>query len=126
MNFIFKFFKFGIVGLLSAIIDFGVTGLSKEKLHLNKYLANGLGFSISAVFNYYVNRIWTFRNSDPDITSQFITFLIVAIIGLLINSLIVYYLHHKKRINFYLAKIFATGVVVFWNFFMNNLFTFKG
>ena len=36
----------------------------------------------------------------------------------------IYLLHHRFRMNFYLAKLFATGVVTFWNFFMNYFFTF--
>lgn len=48
----------------------------------------------------------------------------IAAIGLVINNATIYLLHNRFRLNFYLAKLFATGVVTFWNFFMNYFFTF--
>lgn len=51
-------------------------------------------------------------------------FLGIAAIGLVINNATIYLLHNRFRLNFYLAKLFATGVVTFWNFFMNYFFTF--
>ena len=44
--------------------------------------------------------------------------------GLAINNLTIYVLHGRFRLNFYLAKLFAIGVVTFWNFFMNYFFNF--
>ena len=40
------------------------------------------------------------------------------------NNATIYVLHGRFRLNFYLAKLFAIGVVTFWNFFMNYFFTF--
>lgn len=44
--------------------------------------------------------------------------------GLVINNLTIWLLHGRFRLNFYMAKLFAIGVVTFWNFFMNYFFTF--
>ena len=48
----------------------------------------------------------------------------IAAVGLVINNLTIYLLHERWKLNFYLAKLFAIGVVTFWNFFMNYFFTF--
>ena len=48
----------------------------------------------------------------------------IAAVGLVINNATIYVLHGRFRLNFYLAKLFAIGVVTFWNFFMNYFFTF--
>lgn len=74
--------------------------------------------------NYILNRIWTFQNENPDITGQYLRFLGIAAVGLVINNATIYVLHGRFRLNFYLAKLFAIGVVTFWNFFMNYFFTF--
>jgi len=42
-----KFFKFLLVGLPGMIIDFTITFICKEKVKLNKYAANSLGFLIA-------------------------------------------------------------------------------
>ena len=106
-----QFLKFCIVGGSGVFVDFGITYLCKEWLRLNKYLANSLGFLCASTSNYVLNRIWTFHNENPDIAGQYLRFLGIAAVGLL-------------KLNFYLAKLFAIGVVTFWNFFMNYFFTF--
>ena len=64
------------------------------------------------------------HNENPDITGQYLRFLGIAAVGLVINNLTIWLLHGRFRLNFYLAKLFAIGVVTFWNFFMNYFFTF--
>ena len=119
-----QFFKFCVVGGSGVFVDFGVTYLCKEWLKLNKYVANSLGFLCASTSNYILNRIWTFQNENPDITGQYLRFLGIAAVGLVINNATIYVLHGRFRLNFYLAKLFAIGVVTFWNFFMNYFFTF--
>ena len=119
-----QFIKFCVVGGSGVFVDFGVTYLCKEFLRLNKYVANSLGFLCASTTNYILNRVWTLHNENPDIAGQYLRFLGIAAIGLVINNATIYLLHNRFRLNFYLAKLFATGVVTFWNFFMNYFFTF--
>lgn len=121
---ILKFLKFLGVGALATGFDFAVTWLLKEKLKFNKYLASGIGFSLSAVGNYLLNRIWTFGSSNPEIFSEFGKFFGIAVIGLGINSTILFFLTKKLRLPFYMAKLVATGITIFWNFGANLIFTF--
>ncbi len=123
-NLLFKFLKFGVVGFSGLLLDFGVTYLTKEKLHWNKYIANSLGFLLAASSNYYLNRIWTFESLEPEIGLQFSKFLLVAAIGLLLNNFIIYLLNDRGRINFYIAKFSAIVLVFFWNFIINYIYTF--
>lgn len=51
-------------------VDFGITFLGKEKLRLNKYVANSLGFISAASTNYVLNRLWTFHSRDPQVPSN--------------------------------------------------------
>ena len=62
---IFKFLKFGIVGLSGLIVDFSITILLKEKLKIHRYISNSAGFTIAASSNYLLNRIWTFESNNP-------------------------------------------------------------
>lgn len=57
-----QFIKFCVVGGTGVVVDFGITFLFKEKLKLNKYIANSLGFMAAASTNYLLNRWWTFRS----------------------------------------------------------------
>jgi putative flippase GtrA len=121
-----QFIKFCVVGGTGVVVDFGITFLFKEKLKLNKYIANSLGFMAAASTNYLLNRWWTFRSHDPDVAQQYVQFVGISAIGLILNNIIIYLLNDKARLNFYLSKLIAIGLVTLWNFFMNYYFTFTG
>jgi len=120
----FKFIKFGLVGMSGLFVDFGITWLSKEILKIQKYVANAIGFTFAASSNYYLNRIWTFNSVNPEIALEFTHFIFIAIIGLAINTVILWLVVTRLKFNFYLSKLFAIMVVMLWNFFANLLFTF--
>ncbi|MEO7308667.1 MAG: GtrA family protein [Ferruginibacter sp.] len=123
--FLLKMIKFGLVGLFGMVIDFGATWLCKEKLKWNKYIANGCGFTLAVISNYSINRHWTFTSNNPLWVKEFIIFLTVSLIGLLLNTIFLYFFHHKKDKNFYIAKFMAILVVFIWNFLANYFFNFK-
>jgi putative flippase GtrA len=120
-----KFIKFGLVGTTGMAVDFGVTWVFKEQFRFNKYIANSLGFVAAVISNFLLNRIWTFQSQDPGVGVQFGKFSAVALIGLGINNGIIYMLTERIKIPFYTSKLIATGIVIFWNFGANLLFTFK-
>ncbi len=119
-----KIFKFVTVGTLSFLLDMFITYTGKEKLKLNKYLANTISFLFSASFNFVLNRIWTFKSNDAHINEQALKFLVSMTFGLLLATLIIYILNEKFGINFYISKILAISVVMVWNFTINNLLVF--
>lgn len=124
-NIFWKLVKFSVVGGSGLIVDFGLTYLAKERLHINKYAANAIGFTVAASTNFFLNKRWTFDDNSSEILNQYTFFFIIALVGLAMNQIILYVLHHYFRTNFYLAKLVATGLVVFWNFIMNYLITFS-
>lgn len=122
--FILRFLRFCVVGVTGTVIDFGLTWLCKEKFHIPKFLANAIGFVVAATNNYILNRIWTWGSTSEQVGIEYAKFFIVSLIGLGINTLILYLMNEKMKINFYISKVFATAVVMLWNFFANNFFTF--
>lgn len=123
--FILKFIKFCVVGLSGMVIDFGTTWLLKERLRVNKYIANSTGFILAATSNYIWNRFWTFQSENKHIATEYFSFIMISLAGLAINNLLVYIFSEKMKFNFYLSKLIAIGVVTLWNFIMNFLITFK-
>ena len=119
-----KFLKFCAVGFSGLIIDFIITWISKEKLKINKYVSNSLGFIIAVSSNYYLNRIWTFDSNSTQIFEEYTSFLIISIIGLITNNIFLYLFHEKLSKQFYTSKFIAILLTSFWNFFANYYFTF--
>ena len=107
-------------------MDFGVTYVCKELLRIQKYVSNSIGFTVAASTNYILNRIWTFQSHDPDIGLQYTQFLVISLIGLVINNAILWMIITRYKLNFYLSKIIAIAVVTVWNFLANYFITFAG
>ncbi len=124
MNLLQKFIKFGIVGMIGMCIDFGLTWFLKEKIRINKYVANACGFSLAVVNNYLLNRFWTFHSNSKNWGAELGLFVLFSLIGLLLNTLFIGLFNGKFQIPFYLAKLMATGLVFIWNFTSNNYFNF--
>lgn len=120
----FQFIKFCIVGGSGVFVDFGLTWFFKEVCHINKYVANSIGFICAATSNYLLNRIWTFESHDPEIVWQYARFIGISVMGLLINNAAIYLFNDRLKLNFYFSKLLAIGIVTFWNFFMNYFFNF--
>lgn len=125
-EFFLKFVKFGVVGFSGIFVDFGITYFCKEKLKIHKYISNSLGFATATVSNYLFNRYWTFQSHDNEQLTQFGKFFGIAMIGLVLNNLLIYFFNDKLKFNFYLSKVFAIAIVSIWNFFANYLYTFAG
>lgn len=125
IEFIHKFMKFGLVGFSGLVVDFGITYLCKEIIGIPKYISNGIGFLMAATSNYFLNRIWTFQSNNPNVAGEYIEFIFISIIGLFLNTLIIYLFSEKLKLNFYFSKVCAVVFVMIWNFFANFFITFK-
>jgi len=122
---LWKFIKFCIVGAIGLLIDFGITFFLKEKWLFNKYVANSVGFSLAVLNNYLLNKYWTFQDTNSEIFNQGTKFLIISIIGLLLNNQLIYLLINRNKWNFYVSKLIAVLLIVLWNFLANYFYTFS-
>ena len=122
--FFLKFIKFSLVGFSGVFVDFGTTFICKEVLKIQKYVANTCGFALASTTNYFMNRMWTFHSTNPNVMLEFTRFFFIALIGLLINLMIIWAMSGKFRVNFYVSKLVATLLVTLWYFLINAYYTF--
>jgi len=119
-----KILRFSVVGAAGAAIDFGFTYLCKEILKINKYVSNAVGFTLAATFCFFLNKYWTYQSLSPLAWKEYLIFIGVSLVGLGINSTVLWLLNEKAKMNFYLSKCFAIGMAAVWNFLANLLITF--
>ena len=122
---IIKFIKFLSVGLSGMIIDFSITYICKEKLEINKYISNSLGFSIAAISNFFLNKHFTYQSNSSNIATEFYWFMGISTISLFIYNGIVWIGINKLNFKFYSSKMLAIFFITFWNFFAHLLITFR-
>lgn len=128
--------KFGIVGGLAFVIDYGVFVLLANGLHVHYLIANIFGFTLSLIFNYLMSMKFVFeRKENADKRKEFVTFAILSLFGLGINELIILgcvdgvylnsvFLQDKFDIGIakQAGKIIATGIVMVYNFVSRKIF----
>lgn len=124
VNLIGKVLRFSVTGVVGAAVDFGFTYLFKEVLKVNKFVSNAIGFTLAATLCFFLNKYWTYESQNPLKWTEYFTFIVVSLVGLGINSLVLFLLNEKFKWNFYLSKCFSIGVAAVWNFLANLLITF--
>ncbi len=131
-----RFVKFMVVGTIGFIVDFGTLTTLVELFKVQTLIANTISFSAAVVSNFTWNRLWTYPDSrSKPLVAQLVQFITVSVAGLIINDTIVYLLEgvfndlmHEAHLlegrGYIPAKIVATVVVLFWNFFINRYWTY--
>jgi putative flippase GtrA len=117
--------RFCVVGLSGMVIDFSVTYLLRERAKWNQYLANSIGFLLSATNNFIWNKFWTFHNTSQEYIRQYGIFMLISLGGLLISNGVLWFCNKKLRIPFYASKAIAIGIVVIWNYLLNKFIAFR-
>ena len=109
--------RFGVIGVLAFAIDYGFLYAFTEWLGIYYLISSVLSFSISVIFNYIASVLWVFDvKQETSKTRNFILFIVFSVIGLGINQLIMWLGVELLGLHYMLVKIFATAVVMVWNF----------
>ena len=148
-----RFAKFFVVGTIGFIIDFGtltflvevvdLPGIVSENSQFSEtvglIIANTISFTLAVLSNFTLNRYWTYPESRGKRKRvQLPQFTVVSVIGLILNNTILALTTPlfgwlidttpflRGSIDGYIpAKILATVVVLFWNFFINRYWTYS-
>ncbi|OGY79232.1 MAG: hypothetical protein A3B74_00040 [Candidatus Kerfeldbacteria bacterium RIFCSPHIGHO2_02_FULL_42_14] len=120
-----QFFIFCIIGTLNTLTDFTFYYLLTRALHIYFIAANIISFALVSIMSFFLNKRWTFRDQGPKVHIQYMKFLTVVTFGLLLNTGLLYIFVRWLHIPDLIAKALAVGIVLFWNFGMNKLWTFS-
>ena len=107
--------KFGVVGVVATVIDFGIMNLLHYGLGLNILIANTSGFIVSLIFNYVASMKYVFAHKEGmSRHREFIIFVVLSVIGLALNA--------GLGLEANIAKICATALVMVYNFVTRKIF----
>jgi putative flippase GtrA len=144
-----RFLKFCVVGVIGTAIDFGIFNLLHNILGWDRILSNTLSVTAAIVNNYIWNLYWVYPETrGRQGTKKFVQFIIVSISAWALNTGILWSSERwlfgtgglfgglvgaaagmleaeHQVLSSNAAKVLATGIVLFWNFFVNRLWTFR-
>lgn len=115
--------KFGIIGFLAFFIDYGLMILLTEAFGIYYLISSTISFVVSLIFNYICSMKYVFSGKEGmNKRTEFCIFVILSVIGLGINQFIMWLMVDKLHIFYMITKIFATAVVMVWNFVTRKIF----
>lgn len=137
-----RFMKFAVVGVIGAVIDFGVMNLLTQATGMSLVPAGTISFICAVSSNFIWNRFWTYPDSrSRPITRQLVMFFAVNIAGVAIRIPILHFVEPPllkllksallsgSLASGILAKnltlALAVGIVMLWNFFVNRYWTYN-
>ena len=118
-----QFMKFGIVGVIAFVIDYGVMIFLTEVFGVPYLISTPISFVVSVIFNYFASMRFVFkRKDDMSRRREFIIFIVLSVCGLGINDLLMWLMVDSLYIDYRLSKIVVTVVVAVWNFVTRKIF----
>ncbi|MFH1551988.1 MAG: GtrA family protein [bacterium] len=138
-----QFSRFVVIGFMNTGIDFAIlnllmwwTGIYSGK---GIILINIVSFLVAVTNSYFWNKLWVFKANKVKlddrikVINQFLRFAIVTLIGLAINTSIIFiittfippFFGLSKEIWANLAKAGATSISLLWNFTGYKFIIFK-
>ena len=138
-----RFLRFAGVGIIGAIVDFGIENILHRLIGINYVVVGGISFVCAMISNFIWNRYWTYPDSrSKHVLRQLGEFFIVSVAGLIIRIPILkflepvvtgwlqllpdkYWIVSPDMMGENLTLALAVIVVMFWNFFVNRYFTYR-
>ena len=118
-----QFMKFGVVGVIAFLIDFGVMVLLTEAFGVPYIISTTVSFVVSVIFNYVASMRYVFkRKDDMSRRREFIIFVALSVAGLGINDLFMWLMVDHLFIDYRISKIVVTFIVAVWNFVTRKIF----
>lgn len=128
MNFlnedIVRFLKFGIVGVLNTLVNW-IIFFILNTLGMYYIFSNIIAYSISTIHSYLWNTLWVFKYKDKASTDTTFKFITLNVVGLLLNTVILYSLVDLFNLNKMLGLIITTIIIMFINYAVNKIWVFK-
>ncbi|WP_207745889.1 GtrA family protein [Clostridium sp. D53t1_180928_C8] len=123
-NGINKFIKFGLVGVLNTLINWIIFAVLNF-VGVYYIVANIIAYAIATANSYIWNSKWVFKYNGKDKKETTIKFVILNLIGLALNTAILYFLVDILLFNKLIGLVITTVIVMVINYIVNKIWVFK-
>ena len=114
--------KFGVTGVIAALVDVGVLTLLVEIFLADVLVASAISFCVSVIVNYILSMSFVFKSKKQSKIKEFALFVILSIGGLCLNQLIMWFGGIYTTVHYLAVKIFAMIIVPVYNFVTRKIF----
>ena len=118
-----QFALYLVVGGIATVVEWACFWVFNHWMHYT--LATALAFVVSTFANWLAGRLLVFKKSAQSLLAELAQIYGTSIVGLLMNLAIMWVAVEQFGVQEMIAKIIATGIVFFWNFFVRKLLIYK-
>lgn len=113
--------RFGVTGGVCFVVEFLFLTLFVELVHMPVLWATALAFLISVAVNYALCVKWVFPGAKEGSGKVRVQFLITSGMGLGLNELLMWLMNVCLGVQYQIAKVIATLLVMVWNYVTKRL-----
>ncbi len=116
-NTFIQFFRYLFVGGIAAVVNIGMLYVFTDIIHIHYIISNILSFIMGLSINYILSKKFVFQEETKISSSkEFLIYAIIGVIGLGIDTLLVWLFTDILSIYYMISKLISTMIVFIWNF----------
>ena len=120
--FLIQFIRYFFVGGIAAVVNIGLLFVLTEICNINYVISNIIAFIFGLIVNYCLSKKVVFINDNSiNKVFEFIMYAVIGVIGLGIDTLLLWMFTDKFKIYYMLSKIISTMITFIWNFIAREL-----
>ncbi len=119
---------YGIFGVLTTIVNLGVSYLLEGVFHINGAIASAVGIICAVLFAYFTNRKLVFNSTAEGFNEklkEFGKFMVGRAFTMVVEEGGVIIFYNIMKLPFQPVKLAFTVIVIILNFFISKFFAFK-
>ncbi|MCS7005744.1 MAG: GtrA family protein [Cytophagales bacterium] len=117
-------FRFGVVGGISTIVNYGVYYVLYQFIGLHYQIASAIGFITGVFVGYGLNKYWTFESHEKQ-SAEIAKYFGVYIASLLLSLGFLYVCVEVIKISANIANLFAICLTTMTNFLGTKFLVFR-
>jgi putative flippase GtrA len=123
---IIQFFRYGFVSAAAVFVDFSCLIIFTEIFGFYHVVSGVIGYALGMIVNYLLSIFWVFdKNRFDNRIIEFIIFVSIGLIGMGINSLLLWLLPLFLYIHYTIARVISMIIGQFWKYFARKYILFS-
>lgn len=122
LSLVWQILRFGVVGVLSTLLDYGGFLVLNNLFGIHYLVASTTSYALAIVFNYWLSMKYVFTSSnDRSKKAEFSIYALLTLVGLGLNQLFLYLCVSWLGTSENLGKLVATILVMLYNFISRKI-----